>query len=170
MNPDPEPALTPSDLPPDSSQLDSQMIRDAIAQQLHDFWLAQYRAYCTGQSSPEMLWAEYRLDSLEQVPPAVSAAYEFYDQEVAQADWGSVAVYQPTLAGQSVYVVQVTTDGDDGWLEVYDSAGNLLGAARRYIELLAWGKVDCLRKQVQTGEFPPELDFNASLWGQPLPE
>ena len=44
--------------------------------------------------------------------------------------------------------------------------GNLLDAARRYIELLAWKNLEDVRGQVETGDYPPELNRESTLWGR----
>lgn len=92
------------------------------------------------------------------LPPAVREALAFYFEQIEKKDIGVVRLHQPTLNGEPVYVVCATTDGDDGWIELYDArAGGDLGVARTYLELVAWGEKKMLRAQTETGAFPPEL-------------
>ena len=68
----------------------------------------------------------------------------------------------------TLYTVLATTDGDDGWLECYNSHGALVGAGRVYIELIAWDDRMKLREMVRTGEFPAFLEEikGESIWGK----
>jgi hypothetical protein len=72
------------------------------------------------------------------------------------------------VGDQPVYAVRVTTDGDDGWLELYDERGTELGVGRTYVELIAWGDRATIRAAVENGEFPPELSDRdtRTLWGK----
>lgn len=76
---------------------------------------------------------KYRLDRAEtnpermklvaKLPKAVQEAFHFYFNNVEQADWGSVGVYKTTVNGQAVFAVHTSTDGDDGYLELFNYAG-----------------------------------------------
>ena len=72
-------------------------------------------------------------------PPSVHAAHDYYLNTVEKQDWGSVSLYKVPVGDQPIYAVRVTTDGDDGWLELYDAQGTELGVGRTYLELIAWG-------------------------------
>ena len=102
------------------------------------------------------------------LPPAVAQAYQFYVDAVEAADWGNVYLLHPTVQGRPCYLIYVTTDGDDGWLELYGLDGSFLGAARRYLELVSWGNRQTLRQQTATGEFPAALQHRLAdtLWGK----
>jgi hypothetical protein len=102
------------------------------------------------------------------LPPAVQEAYQHYKKHVMDEDWGTVRVYHVRAGKTGTYAVRVTTDGDDGWLEVYSETGALLGAGRTYIELVAWGTPESIRAQIAGRQFPPDLDVSATLWGKPL--
>jgi hypothetical protein len=103
---------------------------------------------------------------LPRLPSSVQAAFVYYWSNVEQRDWGSVRLYTVEILGAQTFAVRTTTDGDDGWLEIYAADGSLLGAARTYLELVAWGNPVALRAQTSTGEFPSELAdrHTRTLW------
>ena len=109
----------------------------------HQAMLEANRQACFGQH-------EVAPDGL---PAGVRDALAFYTRNVPAEWWGAPRL----LRYDEFYAVRVTTDGDDGWLEVYALDGSLLGAARTYLELLAWGDRDAVRAMVHRGSYPPEL-------------
>ncbi|MFQ3615444.1 MAG: hypothetical protein SNJ57_05765 [Cyanobacteriota bacterium] len=152
-------------------------VQQQCASLLKNFWQAKYAAYQSGEdSTEEMPLRQNAIGSIgiagtPSLPANVQAAYDFYDENVMQRDWGSVSVSQMPMEGApngAVYAVVTTTDGDDGWLELFDLDGNPLGAARTYLELVSWGDPAVLREQVHTGEFPEELQarMDTTLWGK----
>jgi hypothetical protein len=153
----------------------AQQARDELAQQLLAYWQQRYAAYQAGvDDTPENFLADYEL-ALDATPPpqpalpaSVQEAYDYYQHSVEDQDWGTVRLYRVPLAGQPVYVVRVTTDGDDGWLELFDAEGCALDVGRTYLELVAWGDRDLLRAEVQDGTFPPALADRQTqtLWGK----
>lgn len=150
----------------------AEIVKTYVTQELHDYWLERYRDYLEDREPDSYeIWSEGALNTeqLKEAPESVFAAFSFYNENVMQQDWGSVKVYKLEIEEQLLYAVHTITDGDDGWLEVYDEKGNLLGAARRYIELLAWGEVEAIRNTVEHTDFPAELEFrmSATLWGKP---
>jgi hypothetical protein len=103
----------------------------------------------------------------------VREAFEFYKKHFEDKDIGSVRDYVVPAASKTTYAIRVRTDGDDGYLEVYDEEGKFLAAGRTYIEVVAWGSCEWLRAQAaQPGELPPELQDagERTLWGKPLSE
>ncbi len=143
-------------------------IQRYIEIQLRRYWLRKYRAYQAGKESRGRFLAAYHIDSASSLPDAVRNAYDYYFGSVQARDFGNVYLYRILFADFTVYMVYVTTDGDDGWLELYDAKGNVLGVARRYLELVAWGDTATIRAQTETGEFPPSLAARQSetLWGK----
>ncbi|MGB5967881.1 MAG: hypothetical protein WBG70_06065 [Spirulinaceae cyanobacterium] len=140
----------------------------AIEVELRDYWQNSYKEYLEGEDTDVGIWEENWLSSKE-LSESVRAAYQFYLETVEQEDVGSVSAYRIEIDEEAIDIVYVVTDGDDGWLEAYDGEGNLLGVARRYIELLAWGDVEDVedvRQQVETHNFPPSFDREATLWGK----
>ena len=102
------------------------------------------------------------------LPEAVKQSAEFYFTHVESEDWGSVRVFRVPTPIVETYAVRVTTDGDDGWLEVYDRKGDFLGAGRTYIELIAWAPAEEVRKQFGDN-WPEALDRSQTLWKLPEP-
>lgn len=145
-------------------------IRQLYEQVLLDHWETRYRAYTRGYETDEEFLDGYELSDLQDAPRRVQQASEFYQLHVQQKDWGTVQVFALPTEDGDTYAVYVTTDGDDGWIEVYDTQGELVGAGRTYIELIAWGDINIIRSLVETRDFPPELDERQemTLWGKPL--
>ena len=44
------------------------------------------------------------------------------------------------------YAIRVTTDGNDGWIEIFNEPSESLGAARTYFEVMSWREPETLRK------------------------
>ena len=84
-------------------------------------------------------------------------SYRFYSQNVGEADFGSVYNFVVTIERQRIFTTRVTTDGSDGWLEIYDAGGNNLGAARTSCNKIAWRSLDWIRDNFPV--FPPEIDW-----------
>ncbi len=63
------------------------------------------------------------------VPAQVLAGFDHY-YPAERADWASVSLHEGRVAGQSIYALAMTTDGDDGYLEVYKKDGTPLTSAR----------------------------------------
>ncbi|MGG6265889.1 hypothetical protein ACQ4M3_18770 [Leptolyngbya sp. AN03gr2] len=91
------------------------------------------------------------------IPQPVLDAYNYYFDQVAAADWGSVSIAQEKIQNQEVYSVTVNTDGDDGWAELFDVQGQELGAARTLCEQVAWGDTNAVRSYTQNSALPSEL-------------
>jgi len=144
-------------------------IRHFYENYLREYWIVRYEAYLAGKEL-----AEGEFETIGQTPPegslpaAVAEALAFYKTHVEDADIGSVRVWAVDLKGTLTYAVRTTTDGDDGWLEIFGEAGEPFGAARTYIELCAFGNRDAVRAFVITGGFPPELEdrITRTLWGK----
>ncbi len=71
-------------------------------------------------------------------PQLVREAYDLYYENVECGDWGTVRFYLMPVRDEEIFVIQTTTDGDDGWLEVYDLTGNPLGLGKTYLEEIEW--------------------------------
>jgi hypothetical protein len=95
-------------------------------------------------------------DAPPEAPQNVLDAYRFYEQAVMEQDWGSVRVYPWELQGTALYVVRCTTDGSDGWVELYDADGTALGCARTDWDCPVWKPRGVIRKAV-FGEDDPEV-------------
>jgi hypothetical protein len=153
----------------------SQVARAHFVRALRDHFSACYQAVLADADDDKPLlgqfalgWPRWRENGLG-LPAEVFAAYIYYVETVSDADWGGVGVYRVPVGGDVTYAVRVWTDGDDGWLEVYDQSGELLGAGRTYIELVGWGDRDQVRALVHTGGLPPGMQdaHKRTLWGKP---
>ncbi|NJO04235.1 MAG: hypothetical protein HC876_01115 [Chloroflexaceae bacterium] len=143
--------------------------RQFYAQQLRNYWQTEYEAYATGDETYHEFLEEYTIEPRPAyLPEPVWAAYALYDRYVQRESWGAVQLLQVPTEVADTFAVYVTTDGDDGWLEVYDVRGQLLGAGRTYIELVYWGDVKEIRAQLDTRTLPGALDTRATLWGKPF--
>lgn len=139
-----------------------------VATELHRYWQERYAAYQAGQEQTTRFLQSWEVAPTPALPSAVAQAYQFYADAVEAADWGNVYLLQPTVQGRPFYLIYVTTDGDDGWLELYGLDGSFLSAARRYLELVTWDDRQTLRQQTATGEFPAALQHRMAdtLWGK----
>ncbi len=91
-------------------------------------------------------------------PSSVQEAYAFYLENVEYADWGSASLYQIEIESieDEVFAIHTTTDGDDGWLEIYDIEGTNLGYGRFYLTKIVFKGIE-VREQVMKGGLPEEL-------------
>ena len=154
-------------------------VQQVYAQWFQTHWQERYRDYCQGDISDpdDFVLYHYAVMAVREtaeppgIPPAVLESYRFYIQEVEDRDCGVVTLSQVPIDDQDTFAVFVTTDGDDGWLEVFDSTGAILGTARVYLELLLWGTPADIRAMVETGAYPIAAEDLAAqtLWGKPLP-
>ena len=144
------------------------MAQRFVEHELKAFWQARYTAYLAGEESLTRFLQPFERTPTATLPTTVAEAYQFYFAAVQAADWGNVYLIQSSVEGQLFYLIHVTTDGDDGWIELYGLDGSLLGAARRYLELVEWDDQASLRQQTNTGEFPAALQarFGETLWGK----
>lgn len=148
-------------------------VRQVYEQALWQTWHDRYQAYRQGNEGDRASVCDrliqQQIDGSSgggQLPRSICDSYEFYNEQVMQRDWGAVFLCKLPVDGRDTYAVRVTTDGDDGWLELFDAEGNPLGVARTYIELVAWGDQQEIRQQVHTGGFPAALSDRTSqtLW------
>ena len=68
----------------------------------------------------------------------VKEAWDYYFIHVEQADWGSVGLYKLLVDDADIYAIHTTTDGDDGWIEIYDLQGENLGMGRINSTTIHW--------------------------------
>jgi hypothetical protein len=116
------------------------------------------------------------------LPDSIVEAYQHYKINVMDQDWGCIngahwiepaakpaaepatkpaaepAAEPATSFSLSLIVLHISTDGEDGWLELFDPSGHPLGTARTYGSHIHWGDPKTLREQVFTAELPPELE------------
>ncbi len=152
--------------------LTAETARHQVEVLLKSYWQQRYRSHIdrlTDEDGEPLGDGCSVVQDNTQLPTSVVEATEYYLEHVARQDWGWVTIYQLPLEGELLYVVFVGTDGDDGWLELFDARGHSLGTGRRYIELVAWGEQATIRSQTNSLEFPPELEdaSERTLWGKP---
>ncbi len=108
--------------------------------------------------------ADYAMPSLsepenrEGMPEAMLTAYDYYREHIVAKDLGSAYGVTLLVGEQITFAVVVTTDGDDGWLEVYDIEGQQLGVARTCFDKVLWGDCAEMRSLVSTSALPAELE------------
>ncbi len=138
-------------------------------------FLQRYRAFILGDEYYEELLGECIYDFFdfrrnpelfESLPESVRTAYNYYREKIAKPDLGAVVVCKVAYENDVTYAIRVSTDGDDGWLEVYDFYGQEIGVGRTYIELIGWGNRDEIRNQVHRFYFPESLSDRTrkTLW------
>lgn len=81
------------------------------------------------------------------LPTEVKQAYDFYKENVENADWGSVRVYQTSIT-VPVYTVYTSTDGDDGYLEIYSQPGGAIVSGKHDTETINWQDSASLRGDI----------------------
>jgi hypothetical protein len=139
-------------------------VRNFYEAQLRSYWQAQFAAFQKEEEQAGIFLGSFLLDQSALLPPTVQKALAFYEQQIVDHDLGSTRIFRVPVNGQDTYALEVTTDGSDGWLEVYDSNGDPLGYGRTFIELVSWGSKDAIRALVDDFEFPPGFDPAKSLW------
>ena len=115
------------------------------------------------QDDFETLMAK-RQSYLKYIPESFWKSYLFYYKNIEEADWGSVTSFRVLIEDAQVIAISVMTDGDSGYLEVFENEGQILGAARYYSwrnfkqkgSRIAWCKQDWIHSNLQA--YPPEID------------
>jgi hypothetical protein len=96
-----------------------------------------------------------------------------YFETVEENDWGCVRAYRVSnpVDGSNIIVLRTTTDGDDGWVELFDAVSQAhLGAGRTYLELIYWTlDLEALRASTADSSFPEDFDRDATKWRTALP-
>lgn len=159
-----------------SKSRSNKAILDWYAHRLQQHYARNYQALLEGEegegeqhelSTPPDLVPH---DEYDQLPESVRASQAYYSQHFEQTDLGCARVYRVRAGSKPTFAIRVKTDGDDGFLEVYDEKGGFLAAGRTYLELIQWGTQQWLRAQAATpGDLPPELQQITwtTLWGKP---
>ncbi|HEY9641378.1 MAG TPA: hypothetical protein V6C57_12905 [Coleofasciculaceae cyanobacterium] len=150
-------------------------LKQAYVQRLRTHYLEQYQAYCQEQESGD----RYDLGSENLIPEAAIGTLPQSVQSLWQAalDKGDSyypKVYRLAIEGQDTYAVRVTTDGDDGWLTIFDPQGRLLASAQTYIEVVVWAETQSLLpgqpSEILRAVPGFETAQSQTLWGRPLDE
>lgn len=132
-----------------------QTIRDIWANQHAQAYQAQDSEVQSFQANPSISLDLSDEKVRSTVPQPVLEAYDYYLNQIS--DWGSVSVAQEKIQNQDIYAVTVSTDGDDGWAELFDAEGQELGAARTLCEKVAWDDINTVRSYTKNSELPSEL-------------
>lgn len=82
-----------------------------------------------------------------ELPDSVKQAYSFYKENVEEEDWGSVRIYK-TSVKFPVYAVYTSTDGDDGYLEIYSQPGEELAVGKHDADVIDWSDRSTLRGDI----------------------
>ncbi|NJR70320.1 MAG: hypothetical protein HC771_18035 [Synechococcales cyanobacterium CRU_2_2] len=152
-------------------------IQQAYTTQISNFFADEAQADATERLLLQHSWPlePFAMPNLQEpsnrvgMPQAVLDAHDYYATHVMAQDWGTVHAATLLVGEQITLAVYVETDGGDGWLEVYDLEGTLLGAARTDLGEVNWGEAADIRQQVLSGGFPEVapgeevLDKEASL-------
>jgi hypothetical protein len=85
-------------------------------------------------------------------PAVVSAACRFYRDHCS--DWGGAWILRYPVDGETLDVVYAGTDGDEGWVELYDAGGQLLAAATLVGDRIHWEDQAEARARVTSGILP----------------
>lgn len=164
----PKPVPEPVEPPVEPEPAEEELAQAYIETELRMYWQAKYEAYTNDIEDLRKFWESYLIPRSQagEVPDTVKPIFGYYYQNVEQADWGNVYLYK--TSAPALWVVYVTTDGDDGWVELFNLEGQHLGTARRYIELLSWGDPELIREMVKTGAYPADLEsrMGDTLWGK----
>jgi len=166
-------------------------IQQVYEQQLKAHYLAQYKAYCQEKEEGDRydLGRKNRVEekAIAQLPPVVQTLQQ---QALDQGDSYYANVYQLSVNQQLTYAVRVTTDGDDGWLFIFDQQGQMLASAQTYLEVVVWAEAQAPHTEIphtetlhtETLHTPQPIDLLANplpgfeaaksqtLWGKPLSE
>ena len=129
----------------------------------------EHEAYTRGLHLSLPYWLhpeETMIAATDEIPAEVLEAYDWYRNEVESAEWGKVRLLQIPFGETNLLAVRVLSDGDEGWLEVFDAKGKLLAKGVTYLEIIDWQSRTGLRNLV----IPRDLSArsNESLWKQDL--
>lgn len=78
------------------------------------------------------------MNDLDRLPDNVQEAFRFYKENVEDGDFGSVRVYKYSSAIVPIYVVGTSTDGDVGYLEIYNQTGEPITYGRYDANKINW--------------------------------
>ena len=138
-------------------------LRTQYADRLRAYWQSSYEAYLNEGNEPEFPFSVHDRGD-ENLPEAVKESIAYYIAQVEAADIGRVELYE--MKTPKVFIINTKTDGDDGWVELFTSEGRAVGSGRTFIELIAWGEKETIRKMTADSSFPQDMDdrFERTLW------
>ena len=125
-----------------SAQIQSFFADEAEAQE-QERLLLQHSWPLEAFAMPSLREAENR----NSMPAPVLEAYDHYRERIENQDLGKVHGATLLVGEHITFSIYVETDGSDGWLEIYDIEGQLLGAARTNLGEVSWGDRNQVRAQ-----------------------
>ncbi len=155
-------------------------VKQFYVQRFREYYAARYKAYQTGSelNDPHEL-GQANLVSDEDRDRLPASIREFWEVAIAEGDSYYPAIYklsvqdQESVQEQDTYALRITTDGDDGWLVIFASEGNLLASAQTYIEVIIWADDETLKSinpatLLKTPLPGIEAAASQTLWGQAI--
>jgi len=126
------------------------------------YWRDAYEAYLNDDELPSPFPIIDRNE--ENLPNPVKEAITYYMEQIERNDLGTVQLRELDI--HKAFIVSTTTDGDDGWIELYSEKGQAIGYGRTFIELISWGEKDAIRKMTLDSSFPADMEdrFERTLW------
>ena len=91
---------------------------------------------------------EFWGEDVNQFSDNVQEAFRFYFENVELEDFGSVRVYRYSSGIVPIYVVAVSTDGDDGYIEIFNQAGEPITFGRYDWDVINWGNQETTRRDL----------------------
>ncbi|MEO1431263.1 MAG: tetratricopeptide repeat protein [Cyanobacteria bacterium J06633_8] len=88
------------------------------------------------------------MEDLDQFPDNVQDAFRFYKEIVEDGDFGCVRLYKYSSGIVPIYVVAVSTDGDDGYIEIYNQAGEPITYGRYDADVINWCDREIVRQDL----------------------
>jgi hypothetical protein len=133
--------------------------REVIECALKTYPHAVARAEARGEDPPSFLDVLHRYarpdrDAPGAPPGPVTDAYTLYMSRIQARDIGSVRLHSVVVNALRLYIVRATTDGDDGYIELYDARGTLLAAGATLVDQVRWISRQSLRGALP----PPEIE------------
>ncbi|MBD3884368.1 hypothetical protein IFO70_21735 [Phormidium tenue FACHB-886] len=120
-------------------------VKQVYAQRLREYYEARYESYRSGTELDdpyELGQQNLVLDGKREELPA--PVREVWEMAIDKGESYYPTIYQIPVQEQDTYAVRIRTDGDDGWLAIFNAEGDLLALAQTYIEVVVWADIDSL--------------------------
>jgi hypothetical protein len=119
-----------------------------------------FKHYFNLEDVGKYIW-DLDIQSKSEYPQSIWYSYDFYHENLDEADIGCVYTFGVTIENKKTFAVRSTTDGSHGWLEVFDNDGNIVGAARTLysfkVSKIAWCSPAWIRNNFPA--YPSEIDY-----------
>ena len=156
------------------------LVKEFYTRKLRDYYLNLYKFYRTGQGK---YCDEFQFDNSQAIEwESLDEKLQYFNELLAiSREVGTVYIdiYEVRVEDWETTVYRITTDGNDGWIFIFDRDGKLLAAGQTYIEVIVWADSSLLEKYSDIEEFlkdywggmPAFLDAHKqTFWGKPLEE